>query len=155
MSPDTLPPPDPDYDPRTEEPGFGFREVLPFTIEEWSDGRAVVVLPLTDQHLNRSRIVHGGVLASMLDFAMGFCGLYCPYRGRWRKSVTINLSTTYLATATGPSLRAVGTRIGGGRKIYMTRGEVYDAAGTLCAMGEGSFKLRAGSETLHGEPRPE
>jgi uncharacterized protein (TIGR00369 family) len=40
---------------------------------DWSsgDGRARLELDVTDQHLNRAGTVHGGVLASLMDMAMG------------------------------------------------------------------------------------
>jgi uncharacterized protein (TIGR00369 family) len=49
----------------------GFIELL--ASRDWSsgDGRARLELDVTHKHLNRAGTVHGGVLASLMDTAMG------------------------------------------------------------------------------------
>jgi uncharacterized protein (TIGR00369 family) len=136
-----------ELDPVTGEPSFGLQRLLGFRVSEWSENRAVVELELTSEHMNRSGIVHGGVLTTLLDTALGYSGLYCPYPGRIRRSVTLSLTTSFTGQARQGIIRAVATRRAGGRRIYTSTGEVLDAEGQILALGEGTFRLRSGSET--------
>ena len=49
----------------------GFIGYLGVEDQEAEDGRAQLALEVTDDHLNRAGSVHGGVLASLVDIAMG------------------------------------------------------------------------------------
>lgn len=51
--------------------GDGFRSVLGVRDDTAADGRARIELDATEDHLNAARTVHGGVLASLVDMAMG------------------------------------------------------------------------------------
>ncbi|SHE81655.1 uncharacterized domain 1-containing protein [Modicisalibacter ilicicola DSM 19980] len=131
---------------------MGFQRLLGMHVGEWSEDRAVVELSIGEQHLNRSGIVHGGVLTSLLDTALSLSGLYCSVPGNVRKGMTLSLTTTFVAAARGGVLRAVGQRRGGGKATFMASGEVLDAAGNVVAMGEGTFRVRSASQSPEGEP---
>nr|WP_298415525.1 PaaI family thioesterase [uncultured Halomonas sp.] len=131
---------------------MGFQRLLGMRVTEWSENRAVVELTVGDQHLNRSGIVHGGVLTSLLDTALSLSGLHCSVPGNIRKGMTLSLTTTFVAAARGGVLRAVGNRRGGGKATFMANGEVLDATGALVAIGEGTFRIRSASQTPEGEP---
>lgn len=139
-------------DPVTGELLWGLQRTLGFRISEWEDGRAVVEMPITEAHLNRSGILHGGMLTTLLDTAMGHCGIYCPYPGRVRKCITLSMTTSFTGQASGGVIRAIGTRRAGGSRIYTASGEVVDEQGNVLAIGEGTFRLRSGSESLEGVP---
>lgn len=123
------------------EPMLGFNAETGFRLVDWSDGAAVLALDLAARHLNRSGVVHGGVLAAMLDVAMGYSGVY-PVDGAPRWSVTLSLTTSFIGQARAGRLTARGRRIGGGRQIYFAEGEVRDAEGALLAAGQATFRLR-------------
>nr|WP_299379609.1 PaaI family thioesterase [uncultured Halomonas sp.] len=131
---------------------MGFQRLLGMRVTEWSENRAVVELTVGEQHLNRSGIVHGGVLTSLLDTALSLSGLYCSVPGNIRKGMTLSLTTTFVAAARGGVLRAVGHRRGGGKATFMASGEVLDAADNVMAMGEGAFRIRSASQAPEGEP---
>ena len=48
-----------------------FRDVLGVAVEDATDGRARLTLDAEGTHLNEGGTVHGGVLASLVDMAMG------------------------------------------------------------------------------------
>jgi uncharacterized protein (TIGR00369 family) len=48
-----------------------FKDVLGVEVGTAEDGRAQLTLEAADQHLNEAGTVHGGVLASIVDMAMG------------------------------------------------------------------------------------
>lgn len=129
-----------------KELGPGFMVAMGFRLTEWSDGRAVIEVALTPDHLNMRGVVHGGVLAALLDTAISWCGLWDPDPARERRCLTLSLTTTFVGQATAGTLRAIGLRRGGGRKIYQATAEVLDETGTLIATGEGVLRLRSGSE---------
>ncbi|EWH00814.1 PaaI family thioesterase [Halomonas sp. BC04] len=136
-------------DPATQ-PLMGYHELLGMHVVEWAEDHAVVELNVDAQHLNRSGIVHGGVLTSMLDSALSLAGLYCDVPGRVRRGMTLSLTTTFVSPARGGVLRATGRVRGGGHKIFMASGEVTDGSGELLAIAEGSFRRRSGSESREG-----
>jgi len=137
--------------PDTGEP-FGYQRLLGMYISEWRDDYVVVELDIGEQHLNRSGIVHGGVLTSLLDTALSLAGLYCPVPGHVRKGMTLSLTSTFIAPARSGVLRAVGRRRGGGRATFMASGEVLDAEDNIVAIGEGTFRIRRDSQSAAGEP---
>jgi uncharacterized protein (TIGR00369 family) len=67
---------------------------------DWSssDGRARLELDVTDKHLNRAGSVHGGVLASLMDMAMGQA--VRSSTGEGDVPATSQLTVTYLRPGT-------------------------------------------------------
>ncbi|CAA9360639.1 MAG: uncharacterized domain 1 [uncultured Nocardioidaceae bacterium] len=54
-----------------EDTGTGFKELVGLLEESADDGRSRLVLEAAERHLNPAGTVHGGVLASLVDMAMG------------------------------------------------------------------------------------
>lgn len=135
-----------------DEDPVGIQKTLGFEVTEWDEGHCVLELDVDARHLNRSGVLHGGVLATMLDQAMSLTGLYCPYPGRVRRSVTLALTTSFTGQCRGGRVRAVGKLRAGGTRIYYGTGEVYGPDGGLLAMGEATFRRRRGSESPEGVP---
>lgn len=136
-------PPDQPYDPIDAERMRGFNVVIGYRLAEWREDFARLELTLEEKHLNRSGVVHGGVLATMLDVALGYAGIYTAEPGRIRRAVTLTMTTSYLGQAKSGVLSCIAQRRGGGKTIYMATGEVLDEAGTLIALGEGTFRYIA------------
>ena len=131
--------------PSVKELGPGFMVAMGFRLTEWSDGRAVVEVALGPEHLNMRGVVHGGVLAALLDTAISWCGLWDPDPARERRCLTLSLTTTFVGQATGGNLRAIGVRRGGGNRIFQATAEVLDEADKVIALGEGVLRLRSDS----------
>lgn len=130
----------------------GYQHLLGYRLAEWSEGRAVMELDIDARHLNRGKVVHGGVLASMIDNACGFAATWTPPDTPERLCVTLSLTVSFTGQASSGRLRAVGQVKGGGRKIVFCSAEIFDEAGRLVGFGEGSFRYRSGSESP--SPRP-
>jgi uncharacterized protein (TIGR00369 family) len=120
----------------------GFNAELGFRLAEWTDGRAVIEMPVRPPHLNRSGILHGGVLFTLLDAACGFVGVWTPPGEPIRRALTLSFSANFLGQARDGVVRATAIRKGGGRRVFFATGEVHGPDGTLLAMGEGSYRLR-------------
>lgn len=130
----------------------GFPGLMGFRFLEWQENRVVIGVPVGPRHLNVSGHIHGGVLATLMDVA-GICsGTYCPYAGRLRRAITLTLTTTFTGQARRGLIRAIGTKRAGGARIYNSSIEVLDEHDRLLAMGEGTFRLRSGSEDPLGVP---
>jgi uncharacterized protein (TIGR00369 family) len=139
-------------DHATHDSESPFLELLGTRVEEWRDGYVRIALDLQPHHLNRAGVVHGGVLATLLDHAGGFCGLYCTVPGNRRYGMTLSLTTNFLAQCGSGRLTAIGQRTTAGRRLYFTQTEVRDQAGVLLATGSSVHRFRGGSESAEGVP---
>src|SRR5699024_170491 len=54
----------------------GFNKQLNFDFLAWGEGCAELGLAVNDRHLNMSGIIHGGVLATLMDVAGAQAGSY-------------------------------------------------------------------------------
>ncbi len=116
------------------------------------DGRARCHLTVTADHTNRHGMLHGGIVTTILDNAMGATGsLSRDPEGR-SPFLTISLNTQYLSPAReGEKLVAIGRITGGGRSLVFVEGELTAPDGRLVATATGVFKpvskaRREGSE---------
>ncbi|MAA65843.1 MAG: phenylacetic acid degradation-related protein [Alteromonadaceae bacterium] len=130
----------------------GFHNVLGYEQVSWDEDVAVISVELQPHHLNLAGVIHGGVLTSLLDIALAQAGTYCPYPGRMRKAITLSLTTTFTGQCSGGVITVTGQKRAGGTRIFNSSGEVRDEEGNLLAMGEGTFRVRSGSESPEGVP---
>lgn len=134
------------------EPRSGFQELLDYHLVEWAEDHAVLELTIERRHCNRAGVIHGGVLATLIDTSCGFAATFCPFPGRVRRVVTLQLTTSFTGQARHGTLRAIGRKKAGGSRIVFCSSEILDENGKLIAMGEGSFRYRTGSESPEGMP---
>lgn len=133
--------------------GSGLQNHLGYRLVEWADDHAVIELDIKDYHRNRGGILHGGVLATLLDTVSGYAVCYCPVPGNVRKSVTLTLATNFIGAGTDGIVRVVGRKQGGGRKIVFTEATAYNADGDVIGTATGTFKYQRGSDDPNGVPR--
>ncbi len=119
-----------------------FHDLLGFRMTEWGDGHCVVICDLGERHMNRNQTAHGGVLMALLDEVAAAAGVWTEGDVA-RRSVTVDLTTSFIGRARQGRLTATGTRIGGGRQIFFCRSEVRDEAGNLVAAASSTHRLRA------------
>jgi uncharacterized protein (TIGR00369 family) len=121
----------------------GFNKKLGFRMVEWSPGHAVLALALEPWHLNRSGIVHGGILATIIDAAGGYTGVYPLQPGRTRRAVTVAMTTNYLGQAKAGTITCTARQQGGGKTLFTATAEVHGPDGTLLAIGQGTYRYIA------------
>ena len=114
----------------------GFNAELGIRILEWEAGRCVMALPIEARHLNRVGVVHGGVLSTLIDAVASHAGNYVRDPAIRARSVTVSLTVQFVGQARGGTLRVVGTRTGGGKRLFFARGEIFDDTATLIACGD-------------------
>ena len=106
-------------------------------IEELGDGWALGALRLAPRHANPMGIVHGGVYCTMMDQVAGTAA--CTGGGLCR---TVNCEVRFLAAAQGDRLISRAEAVRMGRSIAVIRAWVEDAAGTVCADGVYTFRMK-------------
>lgn len=114
-------------------PPPGFAVLLDLTLETVDQGHVVFGLTPGEQHLNPLGTVHGGLLATMLDSAMG-CAVQTMLPAG-TSYTTVQLDVKYVRTSSlgGGQIRASGSVVHAGRRTATAEGQVHDARGRLCA----------------------
>lgn len=94
-------------------------------------------IPITPFIHNPLKMPHGGILAVLLDTAMG--GLATDSLSEEFAAVTTNLSINYIASAKEGNLHAQARFSHKGRQTMVIEGEIVDDQGKRIAIGTGSF----------------
>lgn len=119
----------------------GFADLVGYKLENWQDDLAEVSLTVEARHLNRSGVMHGGLLSTLIDSACGYCGCYAPPGAPPRRAFTLSLTCNFIGTAReGQRLLARARRAGGGRTLFFADCEVTDQDGRVVGSGQGTFK---------------
>ena len=131
----------------SETPGIivdetGTQRTLGYVLDlTGDDGRARCRMTLDERHTNRHGALHGGLVAVMLDNAMGATGSLAISRETVHPMLTISMNVDFIASAqVGDTLVAEGWIVGGGRKTKFIHGHLHDQTGKLIATGSGVFK---------------
>ena len=132
-----------------------FHQVIRYEQGPIKDGRAELYLDLRPELLNLGGVVHGGVLATLLDVVCAQAGAYSPELKQRRPAVTLSLNLSYTGQCSGGRIRAVGTLKSKGSRIFNSTGEVYDEEGNLLAMAQGTFRFRSGPPVDLTDPVPQ
>ncbi|MCD9148302.1 PaaI family thioesterase [Pseudophaeobacter flagellatus] len=137
----TLAPPDQAPDPFFEIEDPGVQQLVGYkTTIDRRDGSCLVTLDLEPPHLNRHGILHGGIVATVLDVVCGNTASQFFDRKNHAPLVTVSLTLSYVAAARAGRVSATARVTGGGASIAHVFGELVDAEGQLLATATGVFK---------------
>ena len=117
----------------------GLNGYLGFRVVEWRKDYAALAVDIEDRHKNRQGGLHGGVTASLIDAATGFCGVYEPDPEKRRGNVTVSLTINFVGRPKGKTITAVAETIRAGRRIYFASARVTDEQDTLIATAEAVY----------------
>ena len=113
-----------------------FNDLIGAQITSWDEGKAVLELVVADHHRQQFGLVHGGVLAYLIDNTLTFaCGSVLG-----PNIVTNGMTMTYLTGARTGTLRATATVIAhDDRKAVASVliEQLADGVATPCAVGQG------------------
>lgn len=85
------------------------------------EGQIILESDTADQHRNLNGVIHGGVLASIADIAMGSACFTLK-----KRVVTLDMNVGYIKNVpVGSTIRAIGKVMNEGRKIIRTSCEIY------------------------------
>jgi acyl-CoA thioesterase len=114
-------------------------------IEEQRDGLSRCTLSVEDYHFNSTGVVHGGVLFTLADTAMG-AALY-PTLGPGETCATIEIKINYFKPVTAGFVVCTGEIVNKGKTVANLEARVY-VGEILVAKANGSFSiLRRKDET--------
>ena len=116
---------------------MGFREHTGLQVDELDEGVGRVVVDVEAHHLNAHGTVHGGVLATMLDAAMGTAVTATGHE----LPVTVSLTVTYLEPGRPGRLEATARVRKNGRRLLVVEGEVTQE-GDVVADALATFSVR-------------
>ena len=116
----------------------GFREHVGLRVEDGPGGSPRVVLDAQEHHLNPHGTVHGGVLATLVDAAMGTAVGQAGEEGE--RAVTVSLTVTYLKPGQpGRIVAQSDLRKKGSRLSVVEADVVQEETGDTIAHAVGTF----------------
>lgn len=118
-----------------------FLELLDVRHTQWREGYAEFEMAVAPAHLNRQRILQGGVIATLLDAACGYAGLYRAAAETPIHGYTLSLTLNFLDRGLGDVVVAKGFLERKGATIFFARGEAWMNDKTLVATAQGTFKF--------------
>nr|MBF0681256.1 thioesterase family protein [Pseudomonas sp.] len=129
-----------------------FNQALGIELDEISAEKVVMHLAMKEQLVGNFilGILHGGVIASVLDVAggaiamVGAIGRHAhlsePERAeRLSRLGTIDLRIDYLRPGRGQRFTATAVPLRSGNKVTVVRSELHNEQGTLVAVGTGTY----------------
>lgn len=121
-----------------------FHAGIGLTVQGADRGEVHLAFQATPAHLNLQGLVHGGMLATIADTAMGLAIRSALEPGR--RHVTVELGIHYLRPARPGRLAATGRVVRLGSQVAFAEAEVFDHAKRLLARASGTFSVTAARE---------
>jgi uncharacterized protein (TIGR00369 family) len=119
-----------------ELPPAPIQDVLGFTLVEADEGRIVFAATPGEQHYNPIGVVHAGLVATMLDSAMGASVHSTLPEGSGSTTLETKFNLTRAITAETGEIRAEGNVVHRGRRVATAEGRVTRVSdGKLVAHG--------------------
>jgi uncharacterized protein (TIGR00369 family) len=129
-----------------------FNRVLGLRVEDLDAERATLSFPMRRELVGNFAVgsLHGGVISAVLDTAGGVIAvLGMGKRGRrdtepidaaaFARVGTIDLRVDYLRPGLGQSFTVSAAALRAGRRVTVARMELHNEAGTLVAVGTGTY----------------
>ena len=116
-----------------------FSQLLGMRCLEREKGRARYELEVGPEHLNRRGVAHGGVVASLLDTALGAAVVSSITKEEW--TGTLELSVQFREPVRPGPVVAQGRMARRGRNVAFAEGEILDASGKILASGHGVWTI--------------
>ena len=117
----------------------GHQRHLGYYAEIHADHTDVFLVP-DERHLNRQDVLHGGVVATILDAALGYAASRHLSEDVSVHVVTVSYTVNFIAATATDKVIATGRVTGGGYKTVFTEGEARTENGTLLATSTGVYK---------------
>ena len=104
-----------------------------------ADGRSAFALTVRDSHMNPHGVVHGGVVYTLVDYAMG--GAVTSELAADERCATVEVKINYLAAATGGDIVAEAHVVNRTRRIAVLEARVHGDGGRLLALATGTYYI--------------
>ena len=109
-------------------------------MELFSDGQTVISqITLAEHFVGWGRVIHGGILATILDEIMGWAGIYLLKQFTLTKTMNIE----YIKAAFwGDTLEAIGrVTSSDGKRNAEVQGVITNGSGEICAKSKADFTM--------------
>lgn len=108
-------------------------QLVGFDLDEVDDGRVVMTMAPEEFHFNPIGSVHGGIVATLLDSAMGLAVHSKLPVGRGYTTLEIKVNYLRGVTVAAGRLRVTGHVVHLGRQTAMAEAHISDSSGKLMA----------------------
>ncbi len=116
-----------------------YRDLIGEEVVRGESNETEVRIPLRPFVLNRNGVVHGGVICTLMDEAIGWAAHDSLEEGG--HLVTAELKINFLAAATSGTLAGRGRVIRQGKHLIVGEGDILDQEGRLLARGLGTWMI--------------
>jgi acyl-CoA thioesterase len=124
------------------DPGVGpFADLLGIRRMGMQDGRARFELSVGPQHLNPHGVVHGGVVYTLADYAMG--GAVTSRLGPGERCATLEIKINYVAPVSLGLIAAEAQVVARSGRVVVLEARVQADGDRLVALATGSFYVQA------------
>jgi len=132
----------PNMEEKTRDPGVGpLAHLLGIRRKNMGDGRSCFDLTVRADHMNPHGAVHGGVVYSLVDYAMG--GALTSQLQPGERCSTLEVKINYLAPVSGGELRAEAWVVERTKRIGVLEARVHADGDRLIALATGSFYIQS------------
>jgi uncharacterized protein (TIGR00369 family) len=114
-----------------------FARLLDLRLGDVARGTATLRIVVRDELKRNKGLLHGGVIASLIDTAAAFAALTVLEESE--QAATIDLTIHYLRPVTTGQINAHATVLRAGRRIIFLNAEVFDESQTLVATAVTTF----------------
>ena len=129
-------------DPHAPDPGTGpFAALLGIRRQSMADGRCRFALTVGPDHLNPHGVAHGGVVYTLVDFALG--GALTSRLSAGERCATLELKINYLAPVTAGEVWAEAWVVQRTRRIGVLEARVHAEGDVLIALATGTFYVQS------------
>ena len=117
-----------------------FAEMLGMRPQSIGEGRARFELEVAARHLNPNGTLHGGVIYSVADTAMG-AALFSQL-DPGEQCATLEIKMNYLLPVTGGSIAAEAAVVSRTKRVGVIEAKVYGDGDKLVALATGTFYIQ-------------
>ena len=108
-----------------------FLKLLGIEVESVGLGTATLVVHVRDELMRNDDIVHGGVMASLIDSAFAFAII--PILDEGERTVTVDMTIHYVRPVSSGAAKAVARVVRAGRRVITVSAELFDENEKLAA----------------------
>ena len=108
-----------------------FAKLLGLKLESIKPGEATLSLEIRDDFMQNNGVVHGGVIASLIDSATAFSII--PLLEKDERITTVDLTINYLRPLVSGTMKATARVLREGGRVIVTSADVFDPAGNLAS----------------------
>jgi acyl-CoA thioesterase len=117
--------------------GVPFLKLLGIEVESVAPGTATLSVAVREELMRNDRIVHGGVMASLIDSAFAFAII--PMLSDGERTVTVDMTIHYLRPLSSGVAKATARIVRAGRRVITVSAELFDENEKLAATAVSTY----------------